>query len=421
MEEYNIITKKLPVSGSFFGFLSEKILLSLRSEFQFKNMKNIGSTLSIVAVVCILMACGGKKQEFTIDGEIAGGAGKILYLENIGIAKIVAVDSIYLKSDRFKFRHARPATPDFYRLRLGRQVINLAIDSTETIHIKADTAHFAKDYTLEGDIAQSQKLKELTLLQNNTASRYGTLQKLYEAGELSMDQYTANADSVISAYKTVAKEYIFPYFLDLPAYFALFQQINNLFIFDIYNKDDNKLFGAVANVWNTAYPESPRAVQLKNLFTGSRMAIRNAQRAIEVPQTDAKTVFDIALPSLDGKAIRLSDIGEGKWTLVDFTAYTGSWSPAHNLLLAEIYRQHRSQGLEIYQVALDSDSHFWKNAAVNLPWFCVRDPESIYSAAAQKYNVVTIPTAFIRDRKGDIVARIEDYTTLKATVANYLK
>jgi hypothetical protein len=384
-------------------------------------MKRIVEIICVVTIACFLSACGGKKQQFTIDGEIAGGAGKTLYLENVGIAKIVTIDSLHLKSDHFKFRRTRPAFPDFYRLRLGHQVINLAVDSTEIIHIKADTVHFAKNYTLEGNIASSQKLKELTLLQNTTALQYKALQKQYEAGELSMDRYIANTDSVIGAYKTAAQAYIFPDFLSLPAYFALFQQINKLFIFDIYNKDDNKLFGAVANSWNTVYPESSRAMQLKNLYAGARAVIRGEQQSLPIQETDSKTLFDISLPSWDNQLLRLSEIGEGKWTLVDFTAYAGSYSPVHNRQLAELYNRYRSKNLEIYQVSLDSDNHFWKNAAVNLPWYCVRDPESIYSTIAQKYNVINIPTTFIRDGKGDIVVRIEDYDTLNATVAQYLQ
>jgi predicted TIM-barrel fold metal-dependent hydrolase len=70
---------------------------------------------------------------------------------------------------------------------------------------------------------------------------------------------------------------------------------------------------------------------------------------------------------------------------------------------------------------LDTDSHLWQNAAANLPWIRVRDSQSIYSPTIQKYNVRDIPTTFIRDREGEIVARIDDYSTLSKTVANYFK
>jgi hypothetical protein len=385
-------------------------------------MKQVFGIICSAAVVCLILAgCGGKNQRFTIEGEIEGGEGKVVYLENVGTAKIVAVDSLRLKSDHFRFRRMRPDYPDFYRLRLDNQVINLAIDSTESIRIQTDTARFSKDYTLEGDVNASQKLKELTLLQNNTALRYRGLQKEYEEGRLSMDQYIKEAGDAIGAYKAVARDYIFVDFLALPAYFALFQQINNLFIFDMYDKDDNKLFGAVANSWNTTYPNSPRAIQLKNIFTGSRATIRREQRPLEVQEADSKALFDITLPSVSNRPVQLSEIGEGRLTLIDFTAYTSSYSPGHNRQLAELYGRYHSKGLEIYQISLDADSHFWKNAAVNIPWYCVRDPESIYSPVVQRYNVINIPTTFVRDGNGELVARVEDYSTLNAVVAKYMK
>ena len=194
-----------------------------------------------------------------------------------------------------------------------------------------------------------------------------------------------------------------------------------MYIFDIYSREDNKLYGAVANAWNTFYPESPRALQLKNIFTGSLSVLREEQAALDIQAVDSKTMFDIALPSLDGKTVRLSEIADGKVVLIDFTAYTAKGSPAHNMQLAELYDRYHSQGLEIYQISLDADIHLWKNAAVNLPWICVRDPESMYSSIAKKYNVTEIPTSFIWNRKGEIAARIEDYSTLNAAVTQYLK
>lgn len=190
-------------------------------------------------------------------------------------------------------------------------------------------------------------------------------------------------------------------------------------IFDIYDKDDQKLFGAVANAWNTAYPESLRALQLKNLFATARSATRK-ERPIEVTEGDFKTLFDISLPSIDGKEIRLSDVCRGKTTLIDFTAYAIKESPLHNLQLAELYDKYRAKGLEIYQVALDPDEHFWKNAAASLPWICVFDAQSVYSPIVRKYNVARIPTAFILSKEGEIVQRIEDYEQLEGNLAGYL-
>ncbi|MDR0866511.1 MAG: DUF4369 domain-containing protein [Candidatus Symbiothrix sp.] len=381
---------------------------------------NLSGVLYIGLLSCLLIACGEKKQQFTISGEIQGDKDKFLYLENVGTSRVTVLDSVQLGSGAFQFRHERPQTPDFYRLRLGNQIINLAIDSTETITVTADETHFATGYTLGGEEAESQKIKQLTLLQLSANQKYTALKKQYEAGELSMDQYMEGVNAAINQYKTAAKEYILADFMSPVAYFALFQQIDNLMIFDLYDKADNKLFGAVANAWNTTYPESPRAIQLKNLYTGALAALRG-ERPIEAKEGDFKTLYDISLPALDGKEIRLSEAGEGKLTVVDFTAYNTEASLLHNMQLAEIYDKYKSRGLEIYQVSLDTDNHLWKNGAVNLPWISVIDPQSVYSQIVRKYNVIRIPTAFIRTGEGDIVARIEDYSTLEKEIVKQLK
>ena len=86
------------------------------------------------------------------------------------------------------------------------------------------------------------------------------------------------------------------------------------------------------------------------------------------------------------------------------------------MALGELYTQYHSQGLDIYQVSLDSDAHFWKNAASNLPWVAVRDPQSVYSPIAGLYNVKQLPAIFILDRKGNLVKRVDDVKNLAADV-----
>ena len=76
--------------------------------------------------------------------------------------------------------------------------------------------------------------------------------------------------------------------------------------------------------------------------------------------------------------------------------------------------------MEIYQISFDSDEHFWKNAASNLPWITVRDPQNVYSRLLSTYNVRDIPTAFVINRDGDVVARVENYATLPGEVGKVL-
>lgn len=394
----------------------------------FSNKANIMKTNSIITqtilsffLIGILASCSNKNQ-FTIEGNVTNGAGKTIYLENITTSSIVMVDSAKLNnSGSFKFNSERPSAPDFYRLRLNNQFINLAIDSTETVKIQADTLNFARNYTVEGSI-ECEKIKELTLLQLSTNEAYKKLQKKYDSKEITTDEYMQELQAIIDSYKNTAKEYILSNMGSPSAYFALFQQINHLLIFDPYDKSDSKLYGAVANAWNQYYPEVPRTQHLVNLFKNSLVSLRGEKEVeYDANEIDGKDFFDISLRNNKNQEVRLSEIGKGKVVLVDFIAYEMAESPAHNIRLGNVYEKYKNQGFEIYQISLDTDTHFWKNAAGNLPWICVNDPQSIYSEILVKYNVATIPCGYIFDKEGEIVKKVEDYNNLEKDILPYLK
>lgn len=375
--------------------------------------------LYIPTFILLISGCSEKKQTFTISGEIYGAKGKTLYLEHIGVSKNSILDSVELTSGSYKFHHERPAFPDFYRLRLGNQMVNIAIDSTETIHISGEANTLATEYMLDEKDIKNKRIKELTLLQIKTKKEYNNLINQFDNGGLQAEEFKDQVYSVINQYKDKAKEYISDDFQSLVAYYALFQQINDLLIFNPYDKEDSKIIGAIANSWNINYPKSVRASQLKNLYANSKSSFKEVSPLI-INEANTKTLFDISLPDVDNKDIRLSEVSNGKVTIIDFTAYSMEGSPVHNMLLAELYKKYQSKGFEIYQVSLDSDNHIWKNAAINLSWICVRDPDALYSSVATKYNVTNIPSTFIMNRKGEIVYRVENYIELEKEILKLL-
>jgi peroxiredoxin len=56
----------------------------------------------------------------------------------------------------------------------------------------------------------------------------------------------------------------------------------------------------------------------------------------------------------------LTDL-RGKAVILDFTVYQSAFAAPHNLKLRDLYNKYSKQGLEIYQVSLDADEHFWKD------------------------------------------------------------
>ncbi len=385
-------------------------------------MKQISTRLLTVLGLCMFLfsACNNS-SDFTVKGVVAGADGQLMYLENVGISNVVTLDSIKLApGGKFKFTEKRPEYPDFYRLRLNNQLINFAVDSTETISFVADAGTFATSYSVEGS-ENSKAIKAITLAQLDANQAISRLRKEYEDKMISDTTYRTKVLAAADAYKEVARKYIYSAPMSTAAYFALFQQIDGLLFFDLYDRKDVKAYGAVATSYDHAYPESPRSKHLYNLTLQSMKVLR-AQRPVDYSNVETKEIsfLDIELPDVRGEVVKLSTVAPGKVVLINFTAYQTEWSPALNMALGELYTKYHDQGLEIYQVSLDSDFHFWRNGASNLPWVTVRDPQSVYSQVAGLYNVKQLPALFILDRKGNLVKRVEDVKKLETDVKEVL-
>ena len=381
-------------------------------------MKQISTRLLTVLGLCMFLfsACNNS-SDFTVKGVVAGADGQFMYLENVGISNVVTLDSIKLApGGKFKFTEKRPEYPDFYRLRLNNQLINFAVDSTETISFVADAGTFATSYSVEGS-ENSKAIKAITLAQLDAHQPISRLRKEYEDKMISDTTYRSKVLAAADAYKEAARKYIYSAPMSTAAYFALFQQIDGLLFFDLYDRNDVKAYGAVATSYDHYYPESPRSKHLYNLTLQSMKVLR-AQRPIDYSSVETKEIsfLDIELPDVRGEVVKLSEAAPGKVVLINFTAYQTEWSPALNMALGELYTKYHDQGLEIYQVSLDSDFHFWRNGASNLPWITVRDPQTVYSQVAGLYNVKQLPALFILDRKGNLVKRVEDVKKLESDV-----
>ena len=381
-----------------------------------KKYKYLFESLLFCFLVMIIYGCQNT-QKFKIEGVVAGAAGQMLYLENTGLSTTILLDSIKLKPDcKFTFKQPRPDFPEFYRLRLNNQLIHFSIDSTETVTFTADASTFANSYTVEGS-ENSKSFKEISLAQLDANQEIRKLRDSYGMNLIPDTTYQESVINVVKSYKAVANKYIFGAPASTTAYFALFQQIDGMLFYDLYDSADSKAFGAVATSYKTFYPESQRARQLENLALQSIKITRSERlKSLNVSNANEVNYIDIELPDVNDKIIKLSDIATDKTVLVAFTAFQTEWSISLNTTLQALFQKFNDKGFEIYQVSLDSDVHFWKNAAYNLPWITVHDPQSTYSSIAAIYNIRQLPALFLIDKKGNLVKRFDSADTLESDI-----
>ena len=350
--------------------------------------------------------------------------GKTLYLEASGLSGITILDSVKLKENgTFKFKEDRPASPEFYRLRLDEKTINFSVDSIETIQINAPYADFATAYQVSGS-DNSTKIQELIIKQAKLQNRVDALVQSVRANKLTPTAFEDSLAVLLKAYKDDVKiNYIYAAPNTAASYFALFQKLNDYLIFDPLNsKDDVRCFAAVATSLNNLYPHVDRTKNLYNIvIKGMKNTRAPRQKTIELPEDKIVEtgLIDISLRDIKGDARKLSDL-KGKVVLLDFSVYQTQTGAPHNLMLRELYNEYAAKGFEIYQVSLDADEHFWKTSADNLPWICVRDGNGVYSTNASVYNVKQVPAFFLINRNNELSVRGEEVKDLNAAIESLL-
>ena len=384
-------------------------------------MRHIWKTAAFVATALTIASCNERK--FTVEGQIDNAKDSVLYFENVGLEGINTLDSIKLDDNgNFSFSEAAPGAPEFYRLRIADQIINVSIDSTETVQFKGQYPGMASNYTVSGS-DNCEKIKELTLKQMDLQSRAIAIQRNTTIG---IDEANDSIRKLINAYKEEVKHnYIYKEPMKAFSYFALFQAIGNYLIFNPRtDKEDIKAFAAVATSWDTYYPHAERGQNLHNIaiegMKNQRIVdAQNSQLQVKASKVNEAGVLDIALPDNHGQERHLTDL-KGQVVLLDFHIFAMNDSPARIIMLRELYNKYHQQGFEIYQVSLDPDEHFWKQQTAALPWISVRDADGVNSQRLMLYNIQAVPDYFIIDRGNNLVKRAIQIKDLEAEIKQLL-
>lgn len=380
-------------------------------------MKKIISCLGLALVA--LAACDNSPK-FGVKGNITDAEDKVLYLENVGLESIDALDSVKLnKKGEFDFKAPAPGNPEFYRLRIEDRIINFTIDSTETVKVNAKLATMPTDYAIEAS-ESNQKIKELAIKQINLEKAIAAVGN----ANLPIGVAQDSVQSILTNYKNDVKmNYIFKAPFDPSSYYALFQTVNGYLIFDPVNdRNDVKCFSAVATSWDQNFPHSNRAMNLHNIaIRGMKNTHAPIVKELEIDESKISEadIIDISLPDEKGKMHSLTEL-KGKVVLLDFTIYNHTQSAARNMIFREMYDKYKDQGFEIYQVSLDADEHFWKTNADNLPWVCVRDGRGIYSPNISLYGVSNLPTFFLIGRDNSLKMRNTEINDVESEIRKLL-
>ena len=386
------------------------------------NKKLSGLFYTVVLGVAVLSLGSCSEKKFNINGTITQAKDSVLYLENMSLNGPKAVDSVKLdENGNFEFKQKAPDAPEFYRLRIANQMVNLAVDSTESITVKAAYPTMSANYEVSGS-EECTKIRDLAYMQ---LALQRQVTAIANSPALGVEAVEDSVTKVLEVYKNKVKlNYIFKEPMKAYAYYALFQTIvlgnANILIFNPRSsKDDVKVFAAVATSWDTYFPKAERGLNLHNIaiegMKNVRIAENNARQTISADKVKVAGVIDIALTDNHGRVRKLTDL-KGKVVLLDFQAFAAEGSLKRIMMMRDIYNKYHDRGFEIYQVSFDPEEHFWKTKTAALPWVSVWDENGTRSAVLAQYNVQTLPTFFLIDRNNTLQKRDAQIKDLDAEI-----
>jgi glutathione peroxidase-family protein len=132
-------------------------------------------------------------------------------------------------------------------------------------------------------------------------------------------------------------------------------------------------------------------------------------------------LLDLKIPDRNGDSITLSSL-QGKVILVYFWASENQASVEALLRVRSTYEKYHPRGFEIYAISLDNDRLQWLRSVDynEFDWINVSELTYPDSRANLFYNVTSLPSNFLINRQGDIIAKNLYGKTLETWLDNLI-
>lgn len=348
--------------------------------------------IPVTLFVLCMVSCKDKNV-FTISGAIEHpGDVKKVFLMAADSTNISVVDSTTVSEQgKFEFKHFAPYA-NLYRLRIGGTTFDLIAKNGDDIDFKTDYTDTKHVYDISGS-SESEKIKEY----NRVSNIYGdTLAKISADFETKAEALGHESDSLRNA--------IMPTFLKY-----LTKQSEAVLKFANDNQNSLAGFYAVYSLDADKYEQQKVAYAdaIKDKFADNPTVQTFIKQMASVkPISIGHQAPDFTTGGIDGKPVKLSDY-KGKYVMLDFWASWCGPCRQENPNVVKQYAIFHDKGLNILGISLDTDQPAWKQAIAQdkLTWQHASDLQKFDGPTEKLYHIEAIPSNFIIDPKGVIVAK----------------
>ena len=372
-------------------------------------------------ILLIVSGCGNDKK-FTVIVDMKNMPEQHVRLQQLGINdKIVVIDSTETNSTGHFELSGEASEPGLYQLIFEREnrYILLSLDKGN-VKINGDWRQF-QNYNVSGSPSSKSLqsfLQSVSQHMRDLRTISIVMDSMRRTGNDSMlTSATQEAKGITESLTTYVEKYA-----DTTIYLP-----NALFSIRMLNPVSEEPFikGFISGL-DRRFPKAPQAKEFTDRYE-QMMALQKAGPQQPENFTGSSIVNgaqapEIALNTPEGKQVKLSSL-RGQYVLVDFWASWCGPCRMENPNVVAAYNKYKDKGFTILGVSLDDNKDKWVEAIKKdgLTWTHVSDLKKWESIAARDYKVESIPTNFLIDKEGKVVAHDLRGPALEAKLAAVLK
>jgi peroxiredoxin len=349
--------------------------------------------LSYLILLCLAFSACKDDSKFSINGQILNAAPKSkVYLFSLVKNNAVAIDSTVM-SDKGEFKFSSTsAGPNFFKVTVDQNEYMIIAHNGDNIKLEADLSDKNMNYKLSG-AEEADKLQELNINKNKYTAKMAAIQRQFEEQvEAQPTKREAIANQMRPALLKETQglvDFILKFANDNPKSLASFYAMNSL-----NPSDYEKEFIAYSDKIKSNFNNNAAVTE----FLVRMAKLKSVQIGQVAPAFSMKTI--------DGKTASLADF-KGKYVLLDFWASWCMPCRQENPNVVKAYNKYKTRNFNIFSISLDKDPAAWKQAvaADKLTWTHGSELSDFEGPTVRLYQVESIPSSFLIDPAGKIIAK----------------